>query len=182
MEKQTQHIAGVLSACTAAITGIACSTGSSAVADPALVSTVTEYYYDAEKQDWIESSVKEYTYENAYPVEITTVNTDGERSSFSFKYTFDGDLPVSRSDYDSAGKLLQNIEYNNGRVWQITGDPNDKANSKLQIFAYANDDEYFTSVLHSNRYDIGTAQEVDMEESDSVQVSMENGLKWPVST
>ena len=176
MEKQTQHIAGVLSACTAAITGIACSTGNSAAADPALISTVTEYYYDAEKQDWNESSVKEYTYENAYPVNITTVNTDGERSSFSFEYTFDGDLPVSRSDYDSTGKLLQNVEYNNGRVWQITGDPNDQTTSALHMFSYANDDEYLTSVLHSTRYDIGTEQEIIMEEFDSIQVSTKNGL------
>ncbi len=168
-------------AVTAAFLPACSSTQSSSakVTNPALVSKVTKYEidYSSDAQDWVESSVFEYEYKDAYPVtqkltefENTSVTNfeyemaDGKPVSLTYASpNFDGTYKVS---YTKKGLVNRNCTY-------------DSTGRKIgeQVFQYGNRDEYFTFVLHENIISPPEDPVLDhMEETDSIIVTTENGL------
>ena len=117
------------------------------IASPVLVKTVTEYSRNFETQEWEKARVIDYTYENGYPTVVTTVEADGAAQNMTeYKYTFDGDLPATRTY--SNDNYTFTIEYNNGKTYQMTAKSKDGSSSQADYYQYANDDGYFTFLLH----------------------------------
>lgn len=144
----------------------------------ALVKTVTEYNKNFETQEWEKAGVTEYTYENGYPVAVTTTETDGAQSKKEYEYTFDGDLPATRIYADE--NYTYTVEYNNGRTYQMSAKSDDGLSSQAEYYQYANDDEYFTFLLHEEHMGVpegeGETGSGDKEETDSITVVSEDGL------
>lgn len=147
------------------------------ISSPALVSTVTEYSIDFETNEWKDPKVYAYTYENAYPSAVVISQSDSEEVRTEYEYTFDGGLPTLRKSVSE--EVEQIVEYNRGRVYRATSDSLDGTNKETDYYQYANDDEYFTFLLHENHHiepeDSGIIG-FDMEETDSVSVTAEDGL------
>ena len=148
------------------------------IASPVLVKTVTEYSRNFETQEWEKARVIDYTYENGYPTVVTTVEADGAAQNMTeFKYTFDGDLPATRTY--SNDNYTFTIEYNNGKTYQMTAKSKDGSSSQADYYQYANDDGYFTFLLHEEHLGAsGGDGEVsgDKEETDSITVVSKDGL------
>ena len=145
------------------------------IMDPKLISKVTKYFYHADTKEWEEQYGCTYVYENGYPVTADETEYGEPGRSLSFEYVFENNVPVSRKDYIN-GEFTQDVEYNNGRVYQISFKDPEAGRRNLKQFAYSDDGEYFTSVFHSNVYGEGSEEAYHMEEADSIQVSSEDGL------
>ena len=148
------------------------------ITSPTLVKTVTEYSRNFETQEWEKARVIDYTYENGYPTNVTAVEADGSAQSMTeYKYTFDGNLPVTGTY--SNNNYTFTVEYNNGKPYQMTAKSKDGSSSQADYYQYANDDEYFTFLLHEEH--LGASEgdgEVsgDKEETDSITVVSKDGL------
>lgn len=198
MKKTIIQIIGIILTLSLAVSSAlvfsGCSSGSSenATADsstpddevreitaPALVKTVTEYSRNYETQKWEKVRVLDYTYDNGYPTVVTMVEDDGAvQSKTEYKYTFDGELPATRSY--SNGNYTFNVEYNNGRTYHMTAKSLDGAGTQADYYQYANDDDYFTFFLHEERIVApdgdSEAENGEKEETDSVSVISKDGL------
>ena len=152
---------------------------SSAQAQKALIKSVTVYTVDFETKEWVESEKTEYAYENGYPVTMTTT-WPGSDESFvkTFAYTFANRVPVSLSRYDGETKEYD-AEYVNGKLYQLSYAFSGVEGSRHLIYIYGNDDEYFTTVLHTSH--IGVPGEPDepsynAEEIDEIIVTAAGGV------
>ena len=157
----------------------ACSTAAT-ISNPALVSKVTVFQTDYSSEDggWIDPTIYEYEYENAYPV--SRKFTEHESTSITnFKYEFSDGLPsgMTCNDYFNEDWTLETSYTSNGLVDRIV--TKDETGRKIgeKIFQYGNQDEYFTLVLHENIISPPEDKILDhMEEVDSIIVTTENGL------
>ena len=99
----------------------------------------------------------------------------GSATTF-FDYTFENSLPKTCKITKDNDSYTTTNEYNNGRVYNVHGDFGDGSYINI-YYQYANGDGYFTSLLREsltagNEY----FPEQFAEETDSVQVTVENGL------
>lgn len=149
-----------------------------AVTSPRLVKTVTEYGVDFETEEWTPVRTWEFTYENEYPVSIDMYEIDADMHVLTtFTYTFEDGIPTQRKTYDADGALLSVTEYNNGRVYNVYEEKDERKNSLF--YQYGNDDEYFTLVLRDERSDFAEdSGNIDSyaEEVDAISVTLQNGL------
>ncbi len=150
------------------------------ITDPRLVKTATEYGLNYETGEWYKMNVYEYTYENAYPVEIKTTNSDGEVMPLNtFEYTFKDDVPMTRKDYLDK-ELIKIVEYDQGRHYhekKIYMDGSKEIDVGNNYYAYSNQDEYMTQFLTETfEYNDEDGIVATMEEVDSVLVTTQNGL------
>lgn len=117
-------------------------------------------------------------YKNAYPTLIKSVYEDEEfePSETVFDYTFENDLPKSCVFTNANNQLTTNIEYNKGRVYDVN--QTHVSGSKYHVmYQYSDDSAYFTSLVRE-AYAPATefSPEAFEEETDSIQISVENGL------
>ncbi len=99
----------------------------------------------------------------------------GSATTF-FDYTFENSLPKTCKITKDNDSYTATNEYNNGRVYNVHGDFGDGSYINI-YYQYANGDGYFTSLLREsltagNEY----FPEQFAEETDFVQVTVENGL------
>ena len=118
--------------------------------EPTLIKSVTVYSINYETKAWQEAQRTEYSYENGYPVSVSTVYWGDDTPTVkTLQYKFENDIPVKMTVSEGKNKEYT-AEYANGRVSQISYVLPDKNSTRHLIFVYGNDDEYFTSVLHSS--------------------------------
>ena len=143
-----------------------------------LPKTITVYEIDYETGDWYKKETRNYTYENGYPVSISTYDFNAEEGrTVTFEYEFEDGVPTLRKDFDPDGFQTGEIEYNDGRIYKIDKMSSDGLFHGTQYYQYANRDAYFTFVLHENRYAASEENPgMTMEETDSISVVTENGL------
>ena len=145
-----------------------------------LVSKVSEYRQNKEDKSWKKMVEISYEYENAYPVSMLRQEMEnGSNSKCEFSYTFENDIPIAmiRKDLNSNGET--NIEYKDGKIYNSEYYSEDKKDHKVKLYQYANEDEYFTVVLHSSYNYIPEEQGGSDcgEEVDEVTITKrENGL------
>ncbi|MCR5783817.1 MAG: dockerin type I repeat-containing protein [Clostridia bacterium] len=146
--------------------------------DPLLIKSVTFYAVDYETGDWTEREKWEYSYKNRYPVsKIVSYPGSDNTSETTFEYEFDGDVPVSMTQYDD-GVRAYTSEYNNGRLFVYSQCFDDGISTRHRFYSYGNNDGFFTSVLHSSHvadYDVSMPC-YNTEEIDTVMVTSVNGL------
>ena len=102
---------------------------------------------------------------------------DAEPVLTNITYTFDGDLPLTRTEITEAQDSKTTVEYSNGRVYNVKQEIVGSGSYAKQMYQYGHGDEYFTMVLHDtcrsgNEYN----PDIHMEEVDSVSITTENGL------
>ena len=143
-----------------------------------LVKSVKKYTVDYLTKEWTHDSTTNLAYKNAYPTVIEMVYSDEDLGSATtfLNYTFENNLPKTFSvtyDYSDEKKT---IEYNNGSVYTVHVDYESGGFSDTW-YQYANGDGYFTSLFREDHI-AGTDffPEQFAEETDSVQVTVENGL------
>ena len=143
-----------------------------------LPKTITVYEIDYGTGDWHKKETRSYTYENGYPVRISTYDFNAEEGrTVTFAYAFEDGVPTLRKDFDPNGFQTGEIEYNGGSVYKIDKMSSDGLFHGTQYYQYANRDAYFTFVLHENRYAASEENPgMTMEETDSISVVSENGL------
>ena len=135
-----------------------------------LPSSVTVYHRSLTTGEWEEEYRQIYTYENAFPLTQTMEEKETAPHTFSFEYSLENGIPVSMNKYDQDGTLLLTAQYNEGRVYEVRSET---ADSKTrQLYQYGCGGEYFTAFLNDTRLKNGSS----MEEIDSVNVTLENGL------
>ncbi|MCR5215198.1 MAG: hypothetical protein K6E10_12355 [Eubacterium sp.] len=146
--------------------------------NPALIKSVTIYWADFESGEWNEQEKWEYSYENNYPVsKVISYPGVDEKTEIKFEYTFEGENPVSMVKYENGTKTYTS-EYVNGRLSVKSQYFEDGVSTRHQIYSYGNNDDFFTSILHSSHV---ADVEPDMpyyntEEIDTIMVTSENGL------
>ena len=143
-----------------------------------LPKTITVYEINYETGDWYKKETRDYTYENGYPVSISTYDFNAEEGrTVTFAYEFEDGVPTVRKDFDPDGFQTAEIEYNAGRIYKIDKMNSDGLYHGTQYFQFANRDDYFTFVLHENHYAASEENPgMTMEETDSISVVTENGL------
>ena len=143
-----------------------------------LPKTITVYEIDYETGDWYKKETRDYTYENGYPVSITTYDFNAEEGrTVTFTYEFEDGVPTLRKDFDPDGFQTAEVEYNEGRIYKVDKMNSDGLYHGTQYYQFANRDAYFTFVLHENRYAAFEENPgMTMEETDSISVVTENGL------
>ena len=144
-----------------------------------LLSCVKTYQKDYETGEWALSQTTTVKYENNYPVLFDSVGTyeDAEHILTNITYSFDGDLPLTRTETCEAQDLKVSVEYSNGRMYNVKQESVSSGSYKKNMYQYGHGDDYFTMVLHDelrvgNEYN----PDVHMEEVDSVSITTENGL------
>lgn len=142
-----------------------------------LLSSVDTYQWDYEYDDWELYQTKTVKYENGYPVLFDVLENydDAEHVLTNITYTFDGDLPLTRTEVKESAKTT--VEYSAGRVNNVKQEILGTKSYAKQMYQYGHGDGYFTVVLHDtlregNEYN----PDVHMEEVDSVSITTENGL------
>lgn len=150
-----------------------------AKAEHKLLSSVKKYGWDFENDEWELSGTTTIEYENGYPVLIDLLESyeDAEHIQTSITYTFDGDLPLTRTEVNEVQDLKTTVEYVKGRVNNVSAVVIGTGGYEKRMYQYGHGDGYFTMVLHDvlrpgNEYN----PDVHMEEVDSVSVKTENGL------
>ena len=146
---------------------------------PLLPKTVTVYYIDYETGEWYQKEVREYVYENGYPVRISSYDYEEEAGSkVTYEYAFDNGVPTARRDFDESGVQTEAVEYNEGRVYRIAEMTGDNTKTGAQYYQYGNRDAYFTLLLRESHFNPpeGEGTPFTMEEVDSVSVVTEHGL------
>ncbi len=143
-----------------------------------LLKSVKTYVIDYDTQDWTLYSTTNIEYNNAYPTVIEEIYSDEELGTLKtfFDYTFENDLPKTSTITKENDSSNTTIEYNNGRVYNVR-DEYDDGGYINTWYQYANGDGYFTSLFRetytaANDY----FPEQFAEETDSVQLTVENGL------
>lgn len=142
-----------------------------------LISSVDTYQWDYQYDDWELSQTTTVEYENGYPVLFDVLENydDAEHTLTSITYTFDGDLPLTRTEVKESAKTT--VEYSNGRVYNVNQEIVGSGSYAKQMYQYGHGDEYFTMVLHDTcREGNENNPDVHMEEVDSVSITTENGL------
>jgi hypothetical protein len=144
-----------------------------------LLSTVTAYRKDYETGIWEPSMTTMIEYENGYPVlfEMLEYYEGAEPYRTTISYTFDGDLPLTRTERSEAQNMKRTVEYANGRMYNVKEEDTISGSYRKMLYQYGHGDEYFTMVLHDtmragNEYN----PDVYMEEVDSVSITTANGL------
>ena len=144
-----------------------------------LLSCVDTYQWDYEYDDWELDQTTTIKYENAYPVLIDTLGNyeDAEHVQTNITYTFEGDLPLTRTEITEAQDSKTTVEYSDGRVYNVKQETVGSGSYAKLMYQYGHGDGYFTAVLHDtcrtgNEYN----PDVHMEEVDSVSITTENGL------
>lgn len=143
-----------------------------------LLKSVKKYITDYSTGEWALESTTNIEYENDYPSVMEEVNSDEEIGTATtfFDYTFENNLPKTCSVSYSFSGDETTVEYNNGRVYNVRMDYEDGGFSKTW-YQYANGDGYFTSLFRESRIAASDYfPEQFAEETDSVQVTVENGL------
>ena len=143
-----------------------------------LVKNVKKYTVDYLTKEWKLESTTNLTYQNAYPTVIEMVYSDEDLGSATtfLNYTFEKNIPKTCSvtyDYSDEKKT---IEYNDGRVYNLHVEYESGGFSDTW-YQYANGDGFFTSLFREDH--IAATDffpEQFAEETDSVQVTVENGL------
>ena len=147
--------------------------------EPALIKSVTVYNINYETKAWQEAQRTEYSYENGYPVSVSTVYWGDDTPTVkTLQYKFENDIPVKMTVSEGKNKEYT-AEYANGRVSQISYVLPDKNSTRHLIFVYGNNDDYFTSVLHSSHVGDPSAPSspfYNAEEFDQIVVTRKNGL------
>lgn len=149
-----------------------------------LVKNVKKYTVDYLTKEWKLESTTNLTYQNAYPTVIEMVYSDEDLGSATtfLNYTFEKNIPKTCSvtyDYSDEKKT---IEYNDGRVYNLHVEYEGGGFSDTW-YQYANGDSFFTSLFREDH--IAATDffpEQFAEETDSVQVTVENGLLKKTST
>ncbi|MBQ3265800.1 MAG: dockerin type I repeat-containing protein, partial [Ruminococcus sp.] len=142
-----------------------------------LLSCVDTYQWDYEYDDWELSMTTTVKYENGYPVLFDMLENydDAEHILTNITYTFDGDLPLTRTEVKESAKTT--VEYSNGRVYNVNQEIVGSGSYAKQMYQYGHGDGYFTMVLHDTlREGNEWNPDVHMEEVDSVSITTENGL------
>ena len=145
-----------------------------------LLSCVDTYQWDYEYDDWELSQTTTIEYdEHGYPVLFDSLDNyeDAEHVQTNITYTFDGDLPLTRTEIKESEGSKTTVEYSAGRVYNVKQETVGSGSYAKFMYQYGHGDEYFTMVLHDtcragNEYN----PDVHMEEVDSVSVTTENGL------
>ena len=144
-----------------------------------LLSCVDTYQWDYEYNDWELSRTTTIEYEKGYPILFDSLDNyeDAEHIQTNITYTFDGDLPLTRTEIKESEESKKTVEYSDGRVYNVKQETVGSGSYEKQMYQYGHGDEYFTMVLHDqlragNEYNPDT----HMEEVDSVSVTTENGL------
>ena len=145
----------------------------------ALISTVDHYNIDYATKEWIRDFSRTYTYnEDGWPVRIDICYLqNGDNNSTTMEYTFSEGLPMTRKDYSKDGELLQTVEYNKGRVYEINSGSKESGSATRILYQYPDADRYFSTLLTATVFFQPDGSPGDnMEEVDSVQVRTRNGL------
>ena len=181
MSRHILNINRMKTALAAAICAVllcgACQTAGT-VTKPALIQSATTYHKNRQSNEWVEEVSLVYTYENGYPVSIERTEQGFTTPSITtLEYTFENGKPVSMIQKSDDNSLVWNVEYNNGSRYfeTATATEEDHATYNSSRYAYANDDDYFTLLVHANHMESEGTEDI-MEEVDSVQVTVENGL------
>ncbi|MBO4887838.1 MAG: hypothetical protein J5589_05955 [Firmicutes bacterium] len=146
---------------------------------PLLVKSVTVYHVDYETGEWTEWEKTDLDYENSYPKTITTEYPDSDyRRVNTFEYTLEDGVPVAMTRYLD-GALQYSAEYVKGRLSQVSYSYELAESTRYLTYIYANDDDYFTLVLHSSH--VGdpadpSAAFYNTEEVDTISVTTKDGL------
>lgn len=144
-----------------------------------LLSCVDTYQWDYEYEDWELSETATFKYENGYPVLIEKLeNYAGAKPILTnITYTFDGDLPLTRTEIKESDDSKTTFEYSAGRVYNVRQENIGSGSYAKQMYQYGYGDGYFTMVLHDTfRAGNESNPDVHMEEVDSVSVTTENGM------
>lgn len=155
-------------------------TGEKLIADTAhrLVKSVKTYNIDYLTKEWALESTTNLEYKNAYPTVIEKIYSDEDLGSSAvfLDYTFENALPKTCAITYDYTEDKTTIEYNNGRVYNVHIDF-ESGSYNNEWYQYANGDGYFTS-LFKETYKAASDYfpEQFAEETDSVQVTVENGL------
>lgn len=144
-----------------------------------LLSGVKIYQKDFGTGEWELSQTTTIEYENDYPVlfDLLGAYEGAEHDRTSVAYTFDGDLPLTRTETDEAQDKRVTVDYSNGRMYNVKEEYISSGSYIKQMYQYGHGDDYFTMVLHDelragNEYN----PDVHMEEVDSISITTENGL------
>lgn len=145
-----------------------------------LLSSVKAYQKDYETGVWKLSQTTTIEYdEHGYPVLFDLLENyeDAEHILTNITYTYDGDLPLTRTEINEALDQKTTVEYSNGRVYNVKEETVSSGSYRKLMYQYGHGDDYFTMVLHDvyrpgNEYN----PDVYMEEIDSVSITTENGL------
>lgn len=141
------------------------------------VSSVKTYHKDTAQGAWVLQSTTTVEYDRAYPTLFTTVNEDDKEhpKTIACEYTFDGDMPLTRTETVNTANSKTTAEYQNGRLSTLTTDSADQYTAT--VYQYGGDDDYYTLALTETRK---TESEDDPavinEQVDSVIVTTQNGL------
>ena len=144
-----------------------------------LLSSVRKYQKDFETGEWELSDTTTIKYENSYPVLFDLLESyDGaEHIQTNITYTFDGDIPLTRTEINEAQNLKTTVEYSNGRVYNVKDETINTGSYSKLMYQYGHGDDYFTMVLHDVFREGNEANpDVHMEEIDSITITTENGL------
>ena len=144
-----------------------------------LLSCVDTYQWDNEYEDWELSQTTTVEYENSYPVLFDTLENydDAEHVLTNITYTFDGDLPLTRTEIKESDDSKTTVEYSDGRVYNLKQETIGSGSYAKQMYQYGHGDGYFTVVLHDTcRAGNEWNPDIHMEEVDSVSITTENGL------
>lgn len=157
----------------------AAESASGQIKTPALLKSVKKYQIDYSTQEWTESSVTMFEYENDRPVKQVFHEVNNEQDMVTkFAYTMNGDLPVERRQLDESGNVTETVTYDaSGRIISIIAENREQTNREEKYFQYGTDEPYFTLVLHENRYaSMDGSNAEHMEEVDSVILTVNQGL------
>ena len=144
-----------------------------------LLSGVNAYGKDYETGEWELSLTTTIEYdEHGYPVLFDSLDSyeDAEHVLTNITYTYDEDIPLTRTEINEREGNKTNAEYLNGRVLNEK-DESDNGSYTKRMYQYGHGDDYFTMVLHDQlRIEPEPNPDIHMEEVDSVSVTTENGL------
>lgn len=177
--KKYVHIVLLSALVLSIMTTTSCSGSSAGISSPDLVKSVTTYMpdYVGGTDEWVKQQTVRYEYDNAYPVSITT-EEESDTSVYTYKYDFNGELPVKMQETSPDGYMSKEIKYTKkGLVNRVLDYDNTGRKIKEQVFQYGNRDNYFTLVLHEGVISTPDEKVQDhMEEIDAVIVETENGF------
>ena len=146
--------------------------------DPlALVSSVTHYEIDYKTKKWTKQCVEKYEYKKGYPVKITIKETYADEAQvITQKYTFrENKLPQKMTAKTPYGERTVKYNSKGARYYEVL---KSAYSTEKKYFQFAEDKSYFTAVLHDSEYygEDGKTVDSTMEETDSVSVTLKNGL------
>ena len=140
-----------------------------------LIKSVTKYNIDFNSGEWVRSCFTDYEYKNNYPVSIKQTfyyEDETVENKTELEYVFDNNKPVSMKGKRN-NELEMSVEYNDGKRYKIETFNKDRTSHNVDMYQYANDDEYFTLVfhsLHSTFPELPDEPAESMEEADEVTI------------